>query len=177
MLYYVVASVGNRVCSTGIGEDAQKAQFHNSTRAHLLLSPLFPSPPTPLPTDPLHHCHNSPLHITPAAHHHCHTSPLPQVRFTADGNFLLSGARQDGSLVVWDLRCGAEGELYRLPRDTASTNQRIGFSVEPCGRHVASGGSDGCVRVYDLQVGAHGTRQQGTGAIRVRTHHIVMATV
>jgi hypothetical protein len=37
--------------------------------------------------------------------------------------------------------------LYSLQRATSSTNQRIGFSIEPCGRHLATGGSDGHVRV------------------------------
>ncbi|KAG1668608.1 hypothetical protein FOA52_001477 [Chlamydomonas sp. UWO 241] len=82
-----------------------------------------------------------------------HKGGVTQVRFTPDGNFLLSGARQDGDLICWDLREGCTGELYRMPRDTRSTNQRVGFSVEPCGRHVATGGSGGCVRVFDLQTG------------------------
>jgi WD40 repeat protein len=34
-----------------------------------------------------------------------------------------------------------------MQRPTSSTNQRIGFSIEPCGRHLATGGCDGCVRV------------------------------
>jgi hypothetical protein len=34
-----------------------------------------------------------------------------------------------------------------MQRPTSLTNQRIGFSIEPCGRHLATGGTDGCVRV------------------------------
>ncbi|GAX77396.1 hypothetical protein CEUSTIGMA_g4842.t1 [Chlamydomonas eustigma] len=83
-----------------------------------------------------------------------HKGGLTQVQFTADGNFLLSGARQDSSLICWDLRGGeASGELYRMQRGTAKTNQRIQFDVEPCGRHVATGGCNGCVKVFDLQTG------------------------
>lgn len=37
--------------------------------------------------------------------------------------------------------------LYSLQRATACTNQRVGFSIEACGRHLATGGCDGCVRV------------------------------
>lgn len=44
-----------------------------------------------------------------------------------------------------------------MQRPTGTTNQRIGFSIEACGRHLATGGSDGCVRV-----GPHSTS---------RTHH------
>lgn len=37
--------------------------------------------------------------------------------------------------------------LYSLARSTEGTNQRIAFSIEPCGRHLATGGCDGVVRV------------------------------
>jgi hypothetical protein len=127
-----------------------------------------------------------------------HKGGLTQLQFTADGSFLLSGARRDPHLLMWDLRCvctqcqcslsfrcplkhhgsrlldldpllsipslpppflpsflrnGGASELYRLERDTGGTNQRIQFSVEPCGRHLATGGCGGCVRVFDLQTG------------------------
>ena len=147
---------------------------------------------------------------------------LVQVQFSSDGNFLFSGARQDPSLMVWDVRYSS-GEVYRLhvgtwavhpypsvcasthrphinatqsvflsvtacttrltlgwtpayapaardrdtaadvrlsccvlalvrllvrlQRETATTNQRIQFDIEPCGRHLATGGCDGAVRV------------------------------
>ncbi len=71
---------------------------------------------------------------------------LFQVTFSPDGNFLYTGARQDGQLLCWDVRC-TQDALYALQRDTASTNQRIGFDIEPCGRHLATGGCDGRVLV------------------------------
>jgi hypothetical protein len=72
-----------------------------------------------------------------------------QVSFSPDGNFLYSGARQDSQLHCWDIR--ATGQvLYSMSRCSASTNQRIGFSIEPCGRHLATGGCDGAVRVSVL---------------------------
>ncbi len=43
--------------------------------------------------------------------------------------------------------------LYRLPRCTAATNQRIQFDVEPSGRHLLTGGSDGWVLAFDLRTG------------------------
>lgn len=71
---------------------------------------------------------------------------MRQVVFSPDGNFLYTGARQDDLIHCWDVR--ATGQvLYSLPRCTGSTNQRIGFSIEPCGRHLATGGCDGAVRV------------------------------
>lgn len=39
-----------------------------------------------------------------------------------------------------------------MQRPTSSTNQRIGFSIEPCGRHLATGGCDGCVRVSGAEL-------------------------
>jgi len=35
------------------------------------------------------------------------------VSYTHDGNFLITGARQDDALLVWDMRC-ADQALYKL---------------------------------------------------------------
>ena len=118
------------------------------------------------------------------------TALLLQLRFSADGNFLYTGARRDAALQCWDLRhaSGEEqwmggrvggwgrtlvlllrflhgtsccccwlailltnptsrpnpmhrlaGIVYTLQRQTATTNQRIAFDIEPCGRHLATG--------------------------------------
>lgn len=61
-----------------------------------------------------------------------------QVLFAPDGNFLFTGARADGELWCWDVRFHS-GVVYKLERDTGTTNQRISFDIEPCGRHLASG--------------------------------------
>ena len=58
--------------------------------------------------------------------------------FAPDGNFLFTGARADPELWCWDVRYQS-GVLYKLHRDTPTTNQRIGFDIEPCGQHLASG--------------------------------------
>lgn len=42
--------------------------------------------------------------------------------------------------------------MYSLDRDAAS-NQRIGFDIEPCGRHLVSGGTHGKAQVFDLTDG------------------------
>jgi hypothetical protein len=42
--------------------------------------------------------------------------------------------------------------LYSMARCTSATNQSIGFSIEPCGRHLATGGCDGAVRVRGVGV-------------------------
>ena len=61
-----------------------------------------------------------------------------QVKFSADGNFLYTGARKDSEIMCWDVRYTSE-VVYTLQRDTADTNQRIQFDIEPVGRHLATG--------------------------------------
>jgi hypothetical protein len=93
-----------------------------------------------------------------------------QVSFTYDGNYLLSGARQDPDLLCWDLRraggpaSAPDGSLvWRMgPRSTHTTNQRIAFSVEPVGRHVLTGGCDGVVRVSSFGCLGEHTRHRNS---------------
>jgi WD40 repeat protein len=88
---------------------------------------------------------------------HGHAGGVTHARFSPDGNYLYTGARRDAHVLCWDIRATA-GVVYRLRRATEDTNQRVAFDIEPCGRHLASGGTDGEVRVFDLargeQVGA-----------------------
>jgi WD40 repeat protein len=83
---------------------------------------------------------------------HGHSGGVTQVQFSRDGTYLYSGARKDGNILCWDVRFTI-GEVYRLARDTNTTNQRIAFDIEPGGRHLATGGEDGKVRVFDLATG------------------------
>lgn len=61
-----------------------------------------------------------------------------QVQFSRDGNFLYTGARRDGAVWCWDVRSTMQ-PVYRLARDSETTNQRIHFDIEPTGRHLATG--------------------------------------
>ncbi|KAK9861596.1 hypothetical protein WJX84_007684 [Apatococcus fuscideae] len=81
-----------------------------------------------------------------------HTGGITQVMFSKDGNFLYTGARRDRSIHCWDVRM-SQDVVYSLRRDTPSTNQRIAFDIEPCGRHLATGGESGAVEVFDLRDG------------------------
>ncbi|DBB13553.1 TPA: hypothetical protein ACH3X3_000587 [Trebouxia sp. C0006] len=81
-----------------------------------------------------------------------HKGGLTQVKFSADGNFLYTGARKDTDILCWDIRYTSD-VVYRLQRDTGDTNQRIQFDIEPMGRHLATGGSDGKVVSFDLTTG------------------------
>ncbi|KAL4443842.1 hypothetical protein ABPG75_011579 [Micractinium tetrahymenae] len=82
-----------------------------------------------------------------------HSGGVTHMCFSACGNYLYTGARKDAAILCWDVRYSS-GVLYTLQRDSSSTNQRMYFDVEPCGRHLAAGGEDGAVRVYDLRDGS-----------------------
>jgi WD40 repeat protein len=69
------------------------------------------------------------------------------------GTYLYTGARRDGEILCWDVRNPDAGCLYRMRRASDKTNQRIGFDVEFSGRHLVTGGTDGCLRAYDLRDG------------------------
>lgn len=86
-----------------------------------------------------------------------HTTGVTQVTWSSDGNFLYSGARQHPSILCWDVRNTGE-VLYTLDRQAGRTNQRLQFSIEPLGRHMAAGGTDGKVRVFDLASGSERTQ-------------------
>lgn len=83
---------------------------------------------------------------------HGHRGGVTQVIFSRDGNYLYSGARRDPKILCWDVRLASE-PLYELLRDTGDTNQRLQFDIDPTGRHLATGGCDGRVRVFDLRDG------------------------
>ncbi|KNA12280.1 hypothetical protein SOVF_127390 [Spinacia oleracea] len=77
---------------------------------------------------------------------------VTHVQFSKDGNYLYTGARKDPYIMCWDVRNTVE-VVYKLYRSTEKTNQRISFDIEPFGRHLATGGEDGLVHIYDLQTG------------------------
>lgn len=70
------------------------------------------------------------------------------MKFTPDGRKLVTGARKDHRLLVWDIR------YYRRPLNILSrpntTNQRIYFDISNCGKYLVSGATDGVVKVWDV---------------------------
>lgn len=72
------------------------------------------------------------------------------MKFTPDGLKLVSGARKDHRLLVWDIR------YYRRPLNilnrAVDTNQRIYFDISPCGKYLVTGGTDGIVKIWDANV-------------------------
>ena len=61
---------------------------------------------------------------------------VTHLQFNRRGNLLLSGARKDASVYVWDIRTTRD-ILYELPR-ASDTNQRIYFDVDPSDRFVVT---------------------------------------
>jgi len=71
-----------------------------------------------------------------------------QLRFSADGYYLYSGARNDNNIYCWDVR-NTGGILFELERPL-NNNQRVSFDVDPSGKYLITGNQKGSVSVYDL---------------------------
>ncbi|XP_059728651.1 telomerase Cajal body protein 1 isoform X4 [Haemorhous mexicanus] len=69
------------------------------------------------------------------------------LRFSPCGTYLYAGGRKDRHILCWDLRV-PERPLLALPRRVA-TNQRVTFDLDPSGRFLVSGDTDGFVTVWD----------------------------
>ncbi|CAK4659257.1 hypothetical protein LEN26_005519 [Aphanomyces euteiches] len=73
---------------------------------------------------------------------------ITQVQFTPDGRYLLTGARKNNVINVWDIRNTMQ-ILHTFERE-APTNQRIAFDIHMGSRYVITGSADCRVRMYDL---------------------------
>ncbi|KAM9250271.1 telomerase Cajal body protein 1 [Cariama cristata] len=69
------------------------------------------------------------------------------LRFSPDGNRLYAGGRKDHHILCWDLR-RPERPLLGLER-RVGTNQRVTFDLDPTGRFLVSGDTDGFVTIWD----------------------------
>ncbi|CAH0400214.1 unnamed protein product [Chilo suppressalis] len=79
---------------------------------------------------------------------HGHSGGVTHMKFTPDGIRLVSGARKDHRLLIWDIR------YYRRPLNiltrAVNTNQRVYFDISPCGKYLITGGTDGVLKVWDV---------------------------
>lgn len=80
-------------------------------------------------------------------------SGITHLKFSPCGTYLYTGARIDCFIYCWDAR-NMSGPVYTLERNVKGTAQRFYFDIEPCGRHLASGGQDGSVKFWDLRDGS-----------------------
>jgi len=78
-----------------------------------------------------------------------HRGGVTHLKFSPDGFFLYSGGRKDPEIICWDLRNPGH-VLYTLNR-TVETNQRIYFDLDPTGRLLLTGDTNGFVKVWDTQ--------------------------
>ena len=94
-----------------------------------------------------------------------HKDGITRVQWSPCGTYLYSAARKDDSIMCWDVRnsSSSQGTVYTMRRNSSSTNQKIGFDVEPSGRHLVSGGCDGVLRAFDLRDGTERAAWAGAG--------------
>ncbi|KAI8364078.1 WD40-repeat-containing domain protein [Blakeslea trispora] len=79
-------------------------------------------------------------------------SGLTQVKFSKDGMYLFSASRHSDYILCWDIRDSAN-ILYELPRP-GRTNQRIQFDLDPSGKYLLTGDTEGHLLSYDITTGA-----------------------
>ncbi|XP_038851977.1 telomerase Cajal body protein 1 isoform X2 [Salvelinus namaycush] len=85
----------------------------------------------------------SQLALLPPRHH----GGITHLTFSPDGHYLYTGGRKDPEILCWDLRDPGK-ILFSLKRNVA-TNQRIYFDLDPSGRYLLSGDTEGVVSVWD----------------------------
>ncbi|VDK75073.1 unnamed protein product [Litomosoides sigmodontis] len=71
------------------------------------------------------------------------------LRYTPDGNFLLTAGRKDDDIICWDLRY--PGKIYSSYNRPSTTSQRIYFDVDSSGTYLFSGSSNGKLHIFDLK--------------------------
>ncbi|XP_015684771.1 telomerase Cajal body protein 1, partial [Protobothrops mucrosquamatus] len=76
-----------------------------------------------------------------------HRGGVTHAAFSPDGLYLFTGGRKDAEILCWDLRQPDE-VVFSLSR-TVGTNQRLYFDLDPSGRYLLSGNTNGLVTVWD----------------------------
>lgn len=77
-----------------------------------------------------------------------HSGGITSLKFLIDGCYMVSGARKDNSLLLWDVRNNSQPVLC-LSR-MVNTNQRIHFDVSENGKWLISGDTTGLMHVWDI---------------------------
>lgn len=78
-----------------------------------------------------------------------HRAGVTYLRFMAQRNYLVSGARKDCDLLIWDMR-NTVAPVHRLAR-TVQTNQRIYFDVSRDETLLVSGDTTGIIHAWNIQ--------------------------
>ena len=84
---------------------------------------------------------------------HGHTNTVDSVKFSLDGDYLLS-ASWDGSIRRWDLDDGHEVQRYNLPYESGSAPPRV-YMIDllPNGTQFVSASEDALIRLWDIESG------------------------
>ncbi|XP_015277896.1 PREDICTED: telomerase Cajal body protein 1 [Gekko japonicus] len=83
----------------------------------------------------------------PLALLHGHRGGVTHALFSPEGFCLYTGGRKDSEILCWDLRQPSEA-LFSVSR-TVATNQRLYFDLDPSGRYLLSGDTEGLITVWD----------------------------
>lgn len=69
------------------------------------------------------------------------------MKFSSDGMKLYTGGRNDSRLFCWDMR--KMGEAFKIFDRVVTTHQRIYFDITPDDSYLATGSTDGVVKIWD----------------------------
>lgn len=83
----------------------------------------------------------------PIEHLTGHKGGVTYLKFSMNGDYLISGARKDSNFLFWDMR-DLSLPLYRFQRQV-STNQKIYFDISAGNTWVASGDTRGLVHIWN----------------------------
>ncbi|XP_063157752.1 telomerase Cajal body protein 1 [Candoia aspera] len=76
-----------------------------------------------------------------------HRGGVTHALFSPDGSYLFTGGRKAAEILCWDLR--QPGEIVFALSRTVATNQRLYFDVDPSGKYLLSGNTNGLITVWD----------------------------
>lgn len=79
---------------------------------------------------------------------HGHKGGVTFLKYSAKGDYLVSGARMDSNLLLWDMR-NLSLPLYKFTRQV-DNNQRIYFDISIGGTWLSSGDTRGLIHLWNL---------------------------
>lgn len=77
-------------------------------------------------------------------------SGVTQIEFSSCGTKMFTSVRRSNEFLCWDLRKPGSLLCSFHGRQSERTNQRIHFTLSPMENQIISGGTDGCITVWDL---------------------------
>lgn len=79
-----------------------------------------------------------------------HRGGITYLRFISGRNLLISGARKDNQLLLWDLRRISEPVVSGRFTRIVNTNQRIYFDISSDQKWLTSGDTSGIIHAWNL---------------------------